>query len=143
MSQASLLAPPTEENLPGWQFDHAQAHRELLGAMALAVPAPVANEFFAGTGGLTRYSAIPYFIDPQFNTGVWHLDHGQAHSDFQLTLPGFFGSTVTGVINPTSTDLVAMDFSQQGLLTWWTFVNHEQHLTATNTLPQQLTFPFW
>jgi len=143
VSLPSLLAPPTNENLPAWEFDHAQAHRELLGAMATLVPDITGDEFFRGTGGLSGFSAIPYFVDPQRNTGAWHLDHGQAHKDFQVTLPRYFGSTTVGFINPTSTDFVDMDFEQQEMLAWWTFANYQQHLIAAGVLPQTLTFPFW
>jgi hypothetical protein len=96
---------------------------------------------FYGTAGLTRFSAIPYLIDPQLNIGIWHLDHGQAHDDFTLALPGGFGFT-GGIINPTI-DFVDMNFDNPDQLTWWTFANHQQHLIAQSVLPQELVFPFF
>lgn len=135
MSAVTLLAPPTAAHLPMWQFDHAVAHRELLGAMSLPITsAPL-------SGGLARFSAIPYFIDPQTNASFWHLEHGQASNDAAVTLPGYFGGT-TGIINPP-TDFVDMNFANAELLSWWAFANHQFHMTAQGVLPAELTFPFW
>src|SRR5215475_4899404 len=178
MALPTLLGPPTPGNLPAWQFEHAMAHRELLGAMAGEIPsgivigatitdggsgytsAPavtinsstgtgaqlsatiaqgVVNHItvsssgqnyqpthtitisggggtgatatlnvgnligsFYGSAGLQRFSAIPYFIDPQRNIAPWHLDHGQAHSDYEQELPIVFGSLSRGVLDPTN-----------------------------------------
>jgi hypothetical protein len=135
----TLLAPPDDDFLPSWQFDHAQAHRELLGGMSRTI------ELLGGryqVGGLTEYSAIPYFIDPLLNTGMWHFDHGQAHKDASGALPGWFGfSATTSMLNPTL-NLVDYDLQNEDHVTWWTFVNLMEHLTAQAVLPQQLIFPF-
>jgi hypothetical protein len=225
MSLATLLAPPTQANLSGWQFEHAMQHRFLLGAMAAEIPsglitgatitnggtgytsaptvtintqtgsgavlqavvtqpappappgAPVAHinviangsnyaatdtvtisggggtgatatlelgslvgSFFA-SGGLSGFSAVPYMIDPQQNLGPWHLDHNQAHQDFQFTLPGFFGSTVHGRL--ATQDYVDMNFQNQSLMQWWVFANEQQHRIGLSVLPRQLvTFPW-
>jgi hypothetical protein len=138
----TLLAPPTPENLDSWQFDHANAHRQLLGAMS--------EPFFTFQdllvrGGLSMFSALPYWVDPQLNVGMWHLDHGQAHADAQTTLVAWFGFTPvelkTGMApNP---DFVDFDLKDPSHLQWWTHQNHVSHLTAQSTLPLELVFPFW
>lgn len=145
MSLATLMAPPTAENLPSWQFDHAMAHRQLFGAMseALAVFDIGGEPVLLPTGGaLSGFSALPYVLDPQVNLGSWHQNHGQAHADAQVALPGWFGHLVTTTIGPTP-DLTDMDFEDQALLSWWTFSNEQQHIAAQNVLPETLTFPFW
>lgn len=119
------------------------AHRLLLGAMSTPAPTPIEGEFFAGTAGLQRFTALPYFIDPQINVGMWHLDHGQAHQDAQVALPGYFGGETVGGLNLPGFDFVSMDFAREGLLQWWTFENHQQHYVAQSVLPLELTFPFW
>lgn len=141
MSIATLMAPPTPENLPSWQFDHAMAHREMTGGMSATIDL-IGN---IRLGALSHFSALPYFLDPQVNTGVWHLDHGQAHQDAVVTLPPFFGhhrtpETLT-TIAPTQ-DFVDMDFDDQALLTWWTHANQQEHMAAQNVLTQ-LVYPFW
>lgn len=130
MTICTLVAPPTAENLPGWEFEHTMAHNDLLGAMSTAPGNPYQ------TVGLARFSALPYILDPQRNSFSWHQDHGQAHQDLQDGLPGFFNAA-GGTINPM-TDLFDMDFDDERLLTWWTFANFQQHLTAESVLPRTL-----
>lgn len=144
MSTNYLLTQPTPANLNSWQFEHAMAHRELTGAMSQP---PTLTDFpgglFALGGGLTHFSALPYLIDPQLDVGMWHLDHAQAHADFQHTLPAYFGFDIAEVINPTDPGFTSMQFADRGLLTWWTFSNHQQHLVAQTVLPETLNLPFW
>jgi hypothetical protein len=129
---ASLLTSPSPSNPnqePTFSFEHAMSHRRLLGAMA----------------PLTRFSVIPYGpITPGYNTGDWHLDHEQAHDDFQLTIPGWFGIPTSGIINPVY-PLVETDFRNEDQLKWWTFHNFQEHLTGENALnwQEEFTFPFW
>lgn len=149
MSLSYLLMQPTAQTLPSWQFEHAMSHRLLMGAMS---EAPTITEFpitggpgrrFHVGGGFQRFSALPYLIDPQQNVGMWHLNHNQAHSDFQRALPGYFAFTTTGTLSPTFPGFTSMDFADPGLLGWWTFVNHQEHLTAQTVLPLELNYPFW
>lgn len=148
MSLATLLTEPVG---PGqaetFAFEHAMAHRELLGAMATPVSTevltPPALRILPGTTGLAGFSALPYGpLDPQSNASLWHLDHGQAHSDAQTSLPNYFGATARGLLNPAP-NMVDFNLDVPGQRTWWTFVNHQEHLAAQNVLPQALVFPFW
>lgn len=145
MSLSYLLMEPTQATLPSWQFEHAMAHRELMGAMSqvpTVTPFPPHGRHVVG-GGFQRFSALPYLVDPQFNVGMWHLDHNQAHADFQHALPGYFGFSTSTTLSPTFPGFTSMDFTDPGLIGWWTFVNHQQHLTASTVLPLVLNYPFW
>lgn len=148
MAIATLL---TEPRGPGqdatFSFEHAMAHRELTGGMATAVEVfdPLTGTAFIlpGTTGLAGFSALPYGpLDPQLHASLWHLDHGQAHSDAQQRLPDFFGFTSFGRMNPAP-NFVDFNLQRPGHRTWWTFANHHDHLTAQSVLPQELVFPFW
>jgi hypothetical protein len=172
MSQATLLVDPVG---PGqaetFAFEHAMAHRTLLGGMASPVevytpviptpppPPPLPQPFILpGTTGLSGFSAIPYGpLDPSTNVAPWLLDHGQAHNDFGETLPGWFGfrslrslrqqvltqdTEQVQALNPAQ-PMVDFNLQDSGQRAWWTFANHQEHLTATNTLPEQLIYPFW
>lgn len=142
VSLSTILAPPTAGNLPAWQFEHAMAHRELFGAMAIAPPEPVQGEFFVGAAGLNRFTVLPYFIDPQRNIPPWHFDHGQAHQDYQNALPIAFGIESLGALDPTI-DYIDTNLAGEGQLIWWTFANHQAHLVAQTVLPIERTLPFW
>ena len=127
---------------PIFGFEHAMAHRNLLGGMAY-VPTGDVHRFV--TVGLSRFTALPYVIDPMRLHSAWTLDHGQAHGDYMATLPGQFGGVfgATGGIISPGIDFVDMDFASESRLQWWTFANNQQHMNAVNVLPWQLVFPFW
>ena len=150
MAANYLLIEPTSDNLPTWAFEHMMAHRNLFGAMS---EAPTITEIDIGTGvhhryvvggGFTRFSALPYLLDPQFDVGMWHRDHSQAHSDFQRALPAYFGFVdEPTLLGPTDPGYTTMHFSEPSLLGWWTFSNHQQHYVAQSVLPLELDYPFF
>lgn len=151
MALPTLLTEPVGAGqTETFAFEHAMAHRQLLGAMATSVnvytpaaPSPVNPFILPGTTGLTGFSAVPYGpLDPQSNASLWHLDHGQAHTDAQISLPDYFGYPTEGLINPAS-NMVDFNLDVPGQRTWWTFANHQEHLVAQSVLPQVLVFPFW
>lgn len=108
-------------------FEHSMSHRRLLGSMA---PLP-------------RFSTIPYVLNPGTNLGDWHQDHQQAHNDFTVTLPGWFGFPVTTFIHP-GYDLQDTDLRNRNVRTWWTFQNEYTHRIAENIQNSELwIFPFW
>lgn len=136
MSRASLI----NSLEPAFGFEHAMSHRNALGVMS----------------PLTRFSAIPYFVDPFVQTdepgGPWHFNHQQAHNDAASQLPPELGSTKRGI--PNTASLLDYDFSDPDSRAWWTFVNHLEHFVGGNTvLPQsapqppppapQWKYPFW
>jgi|SRR5215471_2484299 len=157
MTLATLLVEPVG---PGqaetFAFEHAMAHRQLLGGMATPVsvftptipvpppPPPLPHAFILpGTTGLSGFSAIPYGpLDPAAQTSPWNLDHGQAHSDFQITLPGWFSIAEPEQLNPAQ-PMVDFNLQDAGQRAWWTFANHQEHQTAETVLPLELTYPFW
>ena len=153
MSLSYLLVPPTKDTLNSWQFEHMMAHRGLFGAMSEAPTITVIPPQGGGAGpesqyviggGFTRFSALPYLLDPTFDVGMWHLDNSKAHSDFQEALPAYFGFVdVEASLGPTDPGFTSMHFSDPSLLGWWTFSNHQQHLVAQSVLPEILDYPFF
>lgn len=144
MSIATLLEIPTPQNLAAWEFEHSMAHRYCLGAMAAPIDVlQIGGIYYPSptTGGLSRFTGVPYLLDPMSNSGAWHRNHDQAHQDYALTLPAYYEWTGTGTQGPTQNfaDTSLADPSQ---LTWWTHANHQQHLIAVSTI-SELTFPFW
>lgn len=144
MSLATLLVMSTKPDPnqdPTFSFEHAQAHRTLLGSMS----------------PLTRYSALPYLLSPNANnSGMWHRDHQQAHSDFTDTLPGYFGGfgfNLWGPIGGTggtvsqqgpAYNIEDYDLTSEPALNWWTFQNHYAHLNAQQVQTSELwIFPFF
>jgi hypothetical protein len=138
----SLLTPPPlddEAATAAWSFEHAMAHRTLLAAMS----------------PLTQFSTIPYSVfmfDPMTDQGVnipagwWNQLHQQAHDDFTNALPSYYGATVAGI--PIGQILVDADLSQAEQMTWWTFVNHQEHYIANATLIPlppypPYPYPYW
>lgn len=125
MALVSLLrmgSSPTERAT--YAFEHFNAHRTLFGAMA----------------PLTRFSVLPYQLDPQQTDGMYLLRHQQAHWDMVDALPSY----------PPVTDQVgglALHNDQiLGEPTPWTiFANHVEHTIAMSVypLPDALTYPFW
>ncbi|MBO0753422.1 MAG: hypothetical protein J2P53_14990, partial [Bradyrhizobiaceae bacterium] len=129
MAIVSLLTPPderpsTRSSLPYarrqvFAFEHMMAHRNLFGAMG-----------YAGNG-LSHFTVLPYHLDPEIYTKTqasgWHLNHGQAHQDATVTLPGWFGWWFLPARPPTQVGSFH-DFADKTLATpestkWWTFIN--------------------
>lgn len=129
MPLATLLVLPDVDNQRWrdvWEFDHAFAHREYYAVMA----------------PLTRFSALPYFIEPlppptpPFPTDAddWNLNHQQAHNDFALALPAFYNDSSIGFGIPNSQNLVDSNLNDPETRTWWTFANHQEHYIANNAI---------
>lgn len=137
MSLVTLLTVPGDSlgEQAAWSFEHAAAHRNLLGGMATQAH------------GLSRFSVVPYGLDPHYPlAGGWLLNHGQAHSDFQAVLPGVFGrrrepTEAVATLNPT-VNYVDSNLSNAEQANWWVSANHWDHLTAQGVL-SELIYPFW
>ena len=119
MPLATLLNPDD----PWFAFEHANAHRNLLGVMS----------------PLTRFSVLPYFLDPlgDVNTSAsgWRFDHQQAHNDTDNQLPETFTSQSLGF--SSSANLVDSNLADPWNRSWWTHTNHMEHYVDNNTvLPQ-------
>ena len=133
---------------PIYAFEHQMAHRQYLAIMA----------------PLSRFSALPYFIEPwpfplpplPTFADAWNLDHQQAHNDFLANLPAFWASSTIGIPRPLNQNLIDSNLNDEANRTWWTFANHQEHYTSDNAilpLPTAVTpppawypgvtFPFW
>jgi hypothetical protein len=135
VSLASLLNQGPSST---FAFEHAMSHRRLLGAMS----------------PLDRFSIIPYQIEAAGRGMVGSgtvgnrpdhmLDHGVAHEDYQMNLPGWYGTGTFGIMNPAY-NLVDNDLMHDGQRQWWTHQNFQEHLTAenVNTINQVFVYPFW
>jgi hypothetical protein len=137
MSEATLLVMGDDQvALSTFAFEHAMSHRIYLGAM----------------WPLTRFSILPYFIDPQQNNPAYRLDHQYAQNDFTTTMPTW-GASPPGPIPPApgtlsvavplGQDLLDQHFDDPGQRVWWTFANHQEHYVASANLPALLTLPAW
>jgi hypothetical protein len=120
---------------PMFAFHHAMSHRGALGVMA----------------PLTRWSAVPYLLDPIQNSDVpasmWHTDHQQAHDDAQRALPDYYGATSHGNLAVAGI-LADYNLSKPDQLRWWTWKNQIDHYIAASTIlppstTPKWTFPFW
>ena len=128
MSTAILLNPDD----PLFSFEHMQSHRR----------------YFAVMAPLDRFSALPYLLDPPFNTTIrasdWHLNHAKAHVDFAKTLPSEYADTTPA---PNAAIAPMMDFDLGNLedVTWWSFQQHREHFLADQAVLPLLTgtYPFW
>lgn len=134
MSTANLL----NFDDPAWYFWEAMDHRTFLGAMA----------------PLTRFSVLPYHIDPPPNPGpasrFWMLNHQTAQTDAIETIPtwGFTGpgsppypGTLT-VSVPENQNLQDTHLEDPGQRTWFVFANHQEQYVASTFLPP-LLLPAW
>jgi hypothetical protein len=118
-----------------FSFEHAMSHRTFFGVMS----------------PLTRFSVLPYFLDPMDGTnleaGNWHLNHQQAHDDAYSALPQYYSAKPIGI--PGGSILVNVDFDNADAVKWWEFTNMVEHQVLTATiLPSpspniQWTYPFW
>lgn len=124
MTSATLLHYPDDERSRSvFAFEHAMAHRVYYQVMS----------------PLHRWSAMPYFIAPKppisqtaRRASLWHLDHQQAHNDFNEALPSDWNSDKVGI--PTTQILLDSDLTDPGSLSWWVFANHQEHYTASAIL---------
>ena len=119
MSLATLLhVPDNAPGRPAFAFEHRMAHREL----------------DIGMGDLSGFSAAPYLLDPMFNHGKWHQHHQTAHNDFITALPAYLGAAITDTGLATNQPLEDTDLANRRKRTWWTFANHQEHLTAFGSI---------
>lgn len=122
MSLPTLLTVPQgpyEQST--FAFEHRMAHRNLALSMS----------------PMDRFSVAPYFFDPQINSGGWLMNHQQAHNDFRVNLPVMWGWWQIGTREygvDSSQNLQDVQMTDPGQLTWWTFVNHMDHLIATDLI---------
>jgi hypothetical protein len=116
MAHVSLLN--TQD--PNFAFEHWNVHRQALGVMS----------------PLTRFSLVPYFLDPIQDpnqpAGPWHLNHQQAHNDAENQLPTTYTSRDSGV--NFGSNLVDTNLSHAWNRSWWTFQNHLEHYVGNNTI---------
>jgi hypothetical protein len=127
---ALLKRPKDQWALNYFHFEHAMAHR-----VNLMVMSP-----------LTRFSAVPYFYEPEQNLAPparlvpgtarpsnWHLNHQQAHNDALNEVPTVYITTpqkgVLSQVNVVDTNLDDIERT-----TWWTFVNHHNHYTTEGAI---------
>jgi hypothetical protein len=136
------MSGPTLSNPadPWFAFQHAMYHRNALGVMS----------------PLTRFSVIPYFIDPatgKRSADSWYLNHGQAHNDAMNNLPSTYLGEVTAG-SGVGANLVDTVLDNPWSRSWWVFQNNLEHYVGANTIlpaPQipppppapTWTFPFW
>lgn len=118
---------------PVFSFEHMNAHRR----------------YFSQMAPLDRFSALPYLLDPAYDTSIrasmWHLNHQRGHTDFATTLPPNYNAQPTEVGIPANQPLADSDLSAGASRTWWTFAQHHEHFLADSAiLPlQRGTWPFW
>ena len=118
-------------------FEHMMAHRN----------------YFAVMSPLTRFSVLPYLLDPMPVSvpiaGDWMLDHQQAHNDALNHVPVHFGVATVGLA--VGQILMDTDLNNASQRAWWTFQNHMEHYIANSTvLPHafvptgvEWVYPFW
>lgn len=143
----TMLEEPVNDVLPDFQFSHQTLHNGWLGDMSaplVYVPPVITPPRRRGrvvSGGLTAFSSIPYFIDPQFNgSAFWNYTHGQAHRDGSVTLDSWFNQTLETTL--VRQPLVDFNLDRPVERTWWTFANFMEHYNAQAVLPQQPFLPF-
>ncbi|HEX3521467.1 MAG TPA: hypothetical protein VHT52_05205 [Stellaceae bacterium] len=91
---------------PMFAFEHDQQTRALLAA--------------AGQG--YAYVLDPVY-DSQYPATMWHQDHQHSHNDFNA-----------GLRIRQNEILIDSDLANTDSLTWWTFVNHQEHYNANSVL---------
>jgi len=159
MARASLLTTSD----PWFNFEHAMAHREALAVIGFQpgfTPQTGSTaQPFPPRSPLSRYSVIPYFIEPEQNVdrraGKWHLNHQQAHNDALQNVPSkyFWQYTTTTVPQPPPNppltfqtpqtvvyglriggNLIDTSFADEQQLRWWEFQNHMEHFVGSTSI---------
>lgn len=127
MPTAILLNPDD----PVFPFEHMMAHRR----------------YFSQMSPLNRFSALPYLLDPPYDTNIraslWHLNHQKSHTDFAASLPANYNATEIGL--PLRQPLADSNLADPESRIWWSFAQHREHYLADQAiLPLQSgTWPFW
>lgn len=129
VSTAVLLNPDD----PTFDFHHAMSHRAYMAIMA----------------PLTRFSVMPYFIEPAPHppprpATMWPLKHQRAHDDFTNAVPSTYNGARFGIL--TNQILVDNDLRTPEGRSWNTFVNFQEHYIADQTMqplptPTAVTLP--
>lgn len=114
-----------------YSFEHAMAHRTLLGAMP----------------NIAKLSVLPYLLDPmEFGDPKYLLNHQQAHNDATANLPSLpYAAQPSAPANPLALNELTNKnlYDTTGNIAWWTFANLQEHLAALATLPPTLgPYPF-
>ena len=127
MSLVSLLTGDDRS----FDFEHAMAHRGLLGGLA----------------PLDRFSATTYTMDPIEDTdkraSLWHLNHQHLHDDFADVVLAHTAATGGPGVSINQI-LVDSDLSDQRSRAWWIFANHREHYNAADlNPPMPVNYPFW
>ena len=105
MSLAMLLdVPKNPRGQAAFAFDHDMIHRFTLDKMP-----PVSR----------TWQFDPTYSPNEFSSS-WHLNHQQAHNDFNSALQ---------IPSPNSI-LKETNLNEARTLTWWTFINHAEHYQA-------------
>ena len=111
MVLASLLTLPTNERgAVGFVFDHDQLHRAML-------------EVASANGQPPLLDPAPISATSE-RAGSWHYGHQTAHDQFDQAVFGF----------QTPQNMADSTFAENSSLTWWTFVNHQEHLRDSQVL---------
>jgi hypothetical protein len=135
------MAHPTLLNAddPWFSFQHAMNHRDFLGVMS----------------PLTRFSGIPYFIDPftaRRPADNWHFNHQTAHDDADNAIPSTYMAPPAVVgFSPNMKDA---NLANAWDKSWFIFLNHMEHFVESQAIlpaPQIpppppapiIKYPFW
>ena len=148
MAQCVLL----NSNDPMFPFVHAMEHRAMLGIMS----------------PLTRFSGLPYFVEPMIGGLLpaqnWNLNHQSAQDDMLRNVPTQYAwqyiittspnptpppPTITTQTDPTITyglkiggDLMDYDLADPRQRIWWTWQNLQDHMAASRmVLPAPAPLP--
>ena len=106
------------------------------------------RRYFANMAPLDRFSALPYVLEPPYNTDIpasdWHLIHQTAHVNFAALVPATYNGDPREVAVLTQ-PLMDSDLSNTEELTWWSFAQHLQHYIADQALLPLSggAWPFW
>lgn len=128
-----LRMGPTSGERAGFAHDHRVSHRT----------------YALGMSPLSRFAVMPYLIDPQQENGKYYLNHQQSHWDFNSALQSFptyyFQTAPTPMPMglPSNQNLIDTDLTNQDKVTWWTWVNHNEHYAAQVSMPQPTELVFW
>lgn len=115
MSRPYLLVMPQDALTRNtFAFEHDMHHRRILTAMFKQSPT------FTVEGAHN-------LLDPQRNLPKYHLDHARSHINAAIGLNVNIGH-----------NLLDTNLTDPGKKTWWTFVNHIEHMVADTKIPPSL-----